>query len=128
MTKAPLTAYEAALRVRMITASVLAHQLAIRAVEDALRARGHKVVNFSHREIAIMANEYAVRNPELLNEAATLVERWRIEGHWGKRAMAMGSVPLLAPPLTAQAQSVRKGPELRTLPASEAHEHGEIQR
>jgi hypothetical protein len=36
-----------------------------------------------------MAEEYLARNPELLNEAATLVERWRTEGLFGKRAQAL---------------------------------------
>ena len=41
MTKAPLTAYEAALRARMITAAcTLAHHRATEAVKQALRARG----------------------------------------------------------------------------------------
>ena len=90
MTKAPLTAYEAALRARMITAaSTLAHQRALQATKFALRARGLKVVDFSHRELGLMAIEYAKRNgEELLNDAAATVERWRIEGHFGKRAQA----------------------------------------
>jgi hypothetical protein len=122
---APLSNYEATLRVRMISgACVLMQQMAIKATKEALRKRGLKVVEFSHRELAIVANEYAARNPELLNEAATLVERWRTEGHFGKRAQAMGNVLRLAPP----AQSVRNPPQIRTLPASEAPEQRGIQR
>jgi len=126
MTKAPLTAYEAALRARMITAAcTLMHQRAIKAVKEALRARGLKPQQYSHREISLLANEYAKRNgEELLNDAAETVERWRTEGFFGKRAQAFQNVPRLAPPV----QSVRKVPELRTLPASEAHEHRGIQR
>jgi hypothetical protein len=88
MTKAPLTAYEAALRAKTITAaSTLAHHRAIKAVKQALAARGLRVTAFSHREIAIMAEEYAKRNgDELLKGAAETIERWRPEGFFGKRA------------------------------------------
>ena len=88
MTKAPLTAYEAALRARMITcASVLAHQRALKATKEALRARGLRVSNYSHRELSLLANEYAKRHgEELINEAAETIERWRMEGFFGKRA------------------------------------------
>ena len=88
MTKAPLTAYEAALRARMITAAcTLAHHRATEAVKQALRARGLRVSNYSHRELGLLAIEYAKRNgAELINEAAETVERWRVEGFFGKRA------------------------------------------
>ena len=127
MTKAPLTAYEAALRARRITAAcTLAHQRAIKATKEALRARGLRVTNYSHREISLLAVEYAKRNgEELLNDAAETIERWRMEGFFGKRAQAIGNVPLLAPPA---AQSVRIPPQIRTLPASEAYGHRGIQR
>ncbi len=128
MTKAPLTAYQAALRARMITAAcTLAHQRAIKATKEALRARGLKVTEFSHRELSLLAIEYAKRNgEELINDAAETIERWRTEGFFGKRAQAFQNVPLLAPPLAAQ--SVRNPPQIRPLPASEAHEHRGIQR
>ena len=127
MTKAPLTAYEAALRARMITAAcTLAHHRALKATKEALRARGLRVTNYSHRELSLLATEYAKRNgEELINEAAETIERWRTEGFFGKRAQAIGNVPRLAAPA---AQSVRIPPELRTLPASEAHGQGEIRR
>jgi hypothetical protein len=95
MIKAPLTAYQATLRARMITgACVLAHQHAIKGVKEQLRWRGIRVSEFTHRELAIMADEYLARNPELLNEAATLVERWRAEGFFGKRAQRCFVQPL----------------------------------
>ena len=127
MTKAPLTAYEAALRARRITAAcTLAHQRAIKATKEALRARGLRVTNYSHREISLLAVDYAKRNgEELLNDAAETIERWRMEGFFGKRAQAIGNVPLLAPPA---AQSVRIPPQIPTLPASEAYGHRGIQR
>ena len=69
--KAPLTAYQAALRARMITAAcTLAHHRALRPPRFALTSSGAKVVNFSHRELSLLAIEYAKRNGEgLLNDA-----------------------------------------------------------
>jgi len=89
MTK-PLTAYAAALRARMITAAcTLAHQRAIKAVKEALRARGLKPQQYSHRELSLLANEYAKHNgEELINDAAETSERWRAEGFFGKRAQS----------------------------------------
>ena len=108
MTKAPLTAYQAALRARMITAAcTLVHQRAIKAVEEALRARGLKVSNFSHREISLLATEYAKRHgEELINEAAQTVERRRAEGFFGKRAQAVRNAPRLAPPRAPSVQNL----------------------
>jgi len=90
MTKAPLTAYEAALRARMITAAcTLAHQRAIKATKEALRARGLRVSNYSHRELSLLATAYAKRHgAELINEAAETIEGWRAEGFFGKRAQS----------------------------------------
>ena len=128
MTTRPLSKYEATLRMRLITGvCALMQQMAIRKMKAELRKRGIRVTEFSHREIAIMANEYLARNPELLNEAATLVERWRTVGHFGKRAQAVGlALRLAAPSPPAAVESVRIPPQLRTLPASEASEHGGI--
>ena len=54
MTKAPLTAYEAALRARMITAACTpAHQRAIKAVKEALRAPRSE----PRRAVATLAGE-----------------------------------------------------------------------
>ena len=103
--KAPLTAYQAALRARMIgAASTLAHQRALQATKFALRARGLKVVEFSHRELSLLAIEYAKRNAEqLLNDAAATIEQWRIEGFFGKRAQRCFVQPLqLAKPAPIQ--------------------------
>jgi hypothetical protein len=90
MTKAPPTAYRAALRARMITAAcTLAHHRAIKATKEALRARGLRVSDYSHREISLLANEYAKRNgDELLNDAAETIEDWRADGFFGKRAQS----------------------------------------
>ena len=61
--KAPLTAYQAALRARMVTAAcTLAHQRALQATKFALRAKGLRVTNYSHRELSLLAIEYAKRN------------------------------------------------------------------
>ena len=97
MTKAPLTAYEAALRARMITATcTLAHHRATEAVKQALRARGLRVSNYSHRELGLLAIEYAKRNgEELMNDAAETIDRWHSEGFFGKRAQAFGQLVAL---------------------------------
>jgi hypothetical protein len=96
MTKAQLSNYEATLRVKMITAAcTLAHQRAIAATKQALRARGLRVTEYSHREISLMAVEYAKRHgAELLNDAAETIERWRAEGFFGKRAQRCFVQPL----------------------------------
>jgi hypothetical protein len=108
-TRAPPTAYQAALRARMITAAcTLAHQRAIAAVKVALRARGLKVGNYSHRELSLLATEYGKRNGhEPINDAATTVERWRTEGFFGKRAQAFQNVSLLAPPVARSVQNLQ---------------------
>ena len=94
--KAPLTAYQAALRARMITATcTLMHQRALQATKFALRARGLKVVEFSHRELGLLAIEYGKRHAEqLLNDAAATIEQWRVEGFFGKRAQRCFVEPL----------------------------------
>ena len=58
----------------------------------------------------MLAEEYAKRHgEELVTEALETIERWRTQGFFGKRAQAFQNVLRLAPPLAAQAQSVRKG-------------------
>ena len=80
--------------------------MAIKAVKEQQRGPGIKVVTLCRREIAVMADEYIARNPELLNDAATLVERWRTEGLFRKRAQAVRNVPRLAPPRVQSVQNL----------------------
>jgi hypothetical protein len=59
------------------------------------------------REIVAIAEEYlAAHRAELVAEVRVIVDDWTAEGFFGKRA----------------AQSVRKDPELRTLPEQEQRE------
>jgi hypothetical protein len=78
---------QAQLHARLASAAVtLARQRAEIAVKHQLRARGLKVHSFAHREIVTLAKEYLAAHPELIAEARPLVERWRKEGFFGKRA------------------------------------------
>jgi hypothetical protein len=102
MAEATLTVYEAALRVRMISgACTIAHRLTRDAVKRQLRDRGLKVGHFSAKEISILAEEYFAQHPELISEAATRVERLRVEGYLGKKAQAVRNPPRLTPPVRA---------------------------
>ena len=88
MTETILSLQQAQLHARMISAvACLAQQQAIKAIKHQLRARGLKVHSFAHREIIVLANEYAqAHRAELIAEAKPIVEQWRREGFFGKRA------------------------------------------
>lgn len=45
----------------------------------------------------MLAEEYLPQHPELINEAATRVERLRVEGYLGKKAQAIRNPPRLPP-------------------------------
>ena len=105
MAEATLTVYEAALRVRMISgACTIAHRLARDAVKRQLRDRGLKVGHFSAKEIS-----YFAQHPELISEAATRVERLRVEGYLGKKAQAVRNPPRLTPPVRANLTTDARG-------------------
>jgi hypothetical protein len=66
----------------------VARQRARREVKLALQRRGIKVHTIAARDISVMADEYAAAHrAELINEAKEIVERWRCEGFFGKRAL-----------------------------------------
>ena len=112
MAEATLSVYEAKLRASMIGGVVTIARLRARdVVKRQLRDRGLKVSHFSAKEISLLAEEYFTQHPELINEAATTVERLRVEGYLAKRA-----------------QSVRNPLQIRTLAKPQSSEHGEIQR
>jgi len=94
---------------------IAAQRKAIEAVKRQWRGQGRKVVDLCHREIVLMAEEYLAQHPELIAEAKPVVWKWFAQGMFGKRA-------------ARAAQSVRNPPQIRTLPASEAHDHRGIQR
>jgi hypothetical protein len=78
----------AVLRARMSQAViVLARQEAIKAVKREIQREGRrKVSQVPMREIIAMANKYMAEHPELIDEPRPIVEQWRVEGFFGKRA------------------------------------------
>ena len=67
--------------------NVLARQAAIKATKRQLQAQGLRFSQFSHRDLVIRADAYlAEHRAELIAGAAQIVERWRVEGFFGKRA------------------------------------------
>ena len=116
--------YAARLRMQMISAViVLAREAARKVVREQLRGRGEKVTHYSKKEITILADDYLAQHPELHDEAVPLVERWRAEGLFGKRALAMRD-----PPRLVRVASVRNHPQIRTLATTEAERTEGIQR
>ena len=95
---------------------VLAMYTAKREVKDRLRRQGIKLSRVPHHEIERLARarlfEDAEYRSRLIEEAKLIVEEWRVEGFFGKRA----------------ALSVRNVPELRTLTVGEGDKGREIQR
>ena len=76
MAQAKQSVYEAQLRASMIGGvRAIAHRIARDAVKKQLRDKGLRVSHFSAKEIALLAEEYFAQHPELINEAATVVER-----------------------------------------------------
>jgi len=73
---------------------------AVKAVKRQYQARGLKVHHFARREIVIAANESLREHHELITEAAVVVEQWRKEGFFGKRAMRCA-------PLNTNAQTTK---------------------
>jgi hypothetical protein len=75
------------LRVSMSRAAItLAHREAEKAVKRGLAAKGIKLQLIAKREITAMAREYLAEHPELVDEAKPIVEQWRAEGFFGRRA------------------------------------------
>jgi hypothetical protein len=67
-------------------AVTLARQGAIKAVKRQLQARGIKLQSIAHREIVVAAEDYLRNHPELITEGKATIERWTLEGVFGKRA------------------------------------------
>jgi hypothetical protein len=65
----------------------LARQQARAAVKLALQRQGRrKLSQIAHREIVAIAKEYLAQHPELIAQARPIIEQWRVEGFFGKRA------------------------------------------
>jgi hypothetical protein len=94
-------------------AVTLALYRARQAVKDAIRRKGEKVSAFAACEITAMAKAYLAEHRELVADARATVERWTLEGVFGKRAQRAW----------AEAESVRKASRNRTLAEREGHNH-----
>ena len=88
MAEAILSLAQAQLRASMgMAVNVLARQAALKAAKAKLQAQGFRPSHFSHRDLVIRAEAYlADHREELVAEAKEIVERWRVEGFFGKRA------------------------------------------
>jgi hypothetical protein len=64
----------------------LARQAALKAAKRQLQAQGFRPSHFSHRDLALRADAYLADHREkLVADAKEIVERWRVEGVFGKR-------------------------------------------
>ncbi len=79
---------QAQLRARLSQAAItLARQQAEKAVKRQVQAEGRrKLSQIAHREIVALARDYLAEHPELIAEARPIIEQWRVEGFFGKRA------------------------------------------
>jgi hypothetical protein len=67
--------------------AVLARRMAISAVKRQLQAQGVKIGLMPAREISLRAEQYlAAHRASLIAEATQTIERWRVEGFFGRRA------------------------------------------
>jgi hypothetical protein len=65
----------------------LAQREAEKAVKQAIRDKGiRKVSQVKRSEIMAMAREYLAEHPELMEQMKPVIEQWRVEGFFGKRA------------------------------------------
>jgi hypothetical protein len=75
------------LRSRLAQAAItLAQREAEKVVKRSLAAKGIKPQLITKREITAMAKAYLAEHPQLIAEAKPIVEQWRREGFFGKRA------------------------------------------
>jgi hypothetical protein len=88
MTEATNSVHLAKLRARLHHATItIALQAAMKITKHQLRAQGLKPMYMPHRELRVRAEAYlTAHREELIAEASLVVERWRLEGFFGKRA------------------------------------------
>ncbi len=85
----------------------LARQRAEKEVKRRLAAQGFKPQYIAKREIVAMAREYFSAHPELIDEAKPIIEQWRREGFFGKRAaLAAQNLEDLHKPRGAEPQAL----------------------
>ena len=74
---------------------VLARQRAIKEAKAKLQAQGLRASQFSQRDLVTRADAYlAAHREELIAEAKEIVERWRVEAFFGKRARLLSPAQL----------------------------------
>jgi hypothetical protein len=84
----------AELRARLARATLTLAQLqAEKAVKRSIAARGIKLSLLPRREILAAAREHLAANPQLIAEQRPVVERWRVEGFFGKKAARAVHIP-----------------------------------
>ena len=90
MAEANASVHQAQVRATMRAATItLARRQAIKATKAELQAQGLRPSHIAHSKIVARANEYLLdHREELIAEAKQTVERWRVEGFFGKRAQA----------------------------------------
>ena len=76
----------ASLRLRAAVVTI-ARQQAIKVVKRQYQLQGLEVRQFSRRDYIVAAKESLGEHPELIAQAAKVVEQWRLEGFCEKRAM-----------------------------------------
>lgn len=76
------------IRGRLHTAAiVLARQRALKAIKHQLQSHGLKLSQITYRDLMRGADAYLAQHREdLMAETKPIVERWRLEGFFGKRA------------------------------------------
>jgi hypothetical protein len=85
MTEATNSVHLAKLRARLHHATITL-QAAMKITKHQLRAQGLKPMHMPHRELRVRAEAYLKDREELIAEASVVVERWSLEGFFGKRA------------------------------------------
>jgi ribose 5-phosphate isomerase RpiB len=65
----------------------LAHFRSNQEIKRQIKAQGHKLANYSARELALLAEDYfTAHSAALIEEAKPVVDHWLATGFFGKRA------------------------------------------
>jgi hypothetical protein len=119
MAHASLAELQAKLHHAAIT---FAHREAQAAIKRQLQAQGRrKPSQVPMREIALAAKEYPAAHPKLIAEAKPIVEQWRREGFFGKRAARIAE-------RNSQVTSKEERTATQGLLLNESHAHAQSRR